>query len=146
VGVLLPAVSALAGIWLLRLALSERVSRYPAPLLGRAAGIGLALAFLATAVSACASIAFRGGLNSEWQLRLLYGATGLVAALMGVAVGLYAIALAPRAYERQHPQHPSEFGTKGTAVMGVIAGVTLIALGLAGAVIAAYLVAVVPGH
>lgn len=137
----MPAVSVLVAAWLLRLALSERVSRYPAPLLGRAAGVGLALGFLATA---SAALAVEGGLDSEWQLRLLYGATGLVVAFMGVATGLYAIALAPGAYQRQHPQHPSEFGTKGTAVMGVISGVTLIALGLAGAAVGAYLVVVVP--
>lgn len=144
--ILLPVVSALASVWLFRLAFSERVSQYPSPLLGRAAGIGMGLGSLAIAVTASVTIAVEGQLNSDWQLRLIYGVSGLFAAFMCVATGLYVFALAPGAYERQHPQRASEFGSRGTAVIGWAAGVILIALGLVAGVVAAYLVVAVPGQ
>ena len=144
--IFLPVVSGLASVLLFRLALSERVSRYPSPLLGRAAGIGMGLGSLAIAISASVTIAVEGQLNSDWQLRLIYGVVGLLAAFMCVATGLYVFALAPGAYERQHPQHASEFGTRATTVLGLVAGAILITLGLASVVVAAYLVVAVPGQ
>lgn len=144
--IFLPIVSGLAGVWFFRMAFSERVSHYPSPLLGRAAGIGMGLGSLAIAISATVTIAAEGQLDSDWQLRLTYGVLGLLAAFMCVATGLYALALAPGAYERQHPRHPSEFGRRATAVSGLVAGIILISLGLAAVVVAAYLVVTVPGQ
>jgi hypothetical protein len=145
VAIVLAAVTVVAGIWLLRLAISERVSLYPAPRLGRAAIISLALICFATALSASVTSVFQGELNPDWALRLYYGVIGILAAFMCVAVGFYALALAPGAYQRQHPQHPSEFGAKATAAMGRVSGLFLIGLGLVAIGITGYLVVVAPG-
>lgn len=143
--IVLPAVTVLAGIWLLRLTFSRRMKLYPAPRLGRAAFVSLAFGCFATALSASVATAFQGELNPDWALRLFYAVAGILAAFMCVAVGLYTLALAPGAYQRQHPQHPSEFGTKATAAIGRASGLILIGLGLVAMGVTGYLVVVAPG-
>ena len=127
------------------MAVSDRVKLDPAPRLGRVALVSLALICFATALSASVAITFGGELNSGWALRLFYGVTGTVAAFMGVATGLYTFVLAPGAYQRRHPQHPSDFGAKGTEVVGRVSGIILIGLGLAAIVVTGYLVVAAPG-
>jgi hypothetical protein len=146
VALLLPVFSVLAGLWFFRMAFSDRVKQYPAPWLGRLASVGLAFGMLAVALSASATIAFGGELDSDWTRRLVYGLSGTFIAFAGVTTGLYVFAQAPVAYQLKHPRHPSEFGVKGTAAMGRASGIMLVGLGIAAIIVTAYLVALAPGQ
>ena len=120
--------SILLAVLAVRMALSDRISRYPAPRLGRLTVLALAGIYLATALSAVAERAGGGGLGADWESRILYAAAGMAASLLCVSAGLYALALAPGAYARQHPRFPSKTGEAITEFGGKAAGFLLILL------------------
>ena len=128
--VILPVASILLAILLARMAFSDRVFRYPSPRLGRLTVLALAGINLVTALSAIAERAGDGGLGSDWESKILYATAGMVASLFCVSAGLYALALAPGAYARQHLHSPSKTGEAITEFGGKAAGLFLILLGV----------------
>lgn len=138
--IILVVLSMTCCIALLRIAFSEAPSRYPAPRLGRIAVVALAVGSASIALSAIGTGLVDSWTN-RWALRLLLGLSGIIVSVMAATVGLYALALAPNAYARQHPDHPSVTGAKATADLGRVSGVLLLLLAVVALPVTAFVVA-----
>ena len=128
---------------LIAIALSDAPDKYPSPKLGRLSAIALALAYFGVAVAAIIT-SYTDGWSDQWGARLAYGLLGMVASLLCAATGLYTLAVAPGAYVRQHPSHPSDVGERATAIAGKAGGLFLLSLSGVAVVATVYFVAAPP--